>query len=322
VRSLRDGLKDRGHDVAVAQSMRTLRRELKARPWALVHVFGCLPSYTTFAAMALAKRRRLRLVWTPVFHPSRPKTWKGYGLLRAMAVFDRVAPHAARFADAVIAATEAEAEFFRRIGSRRVALIPPGVRPPVMAEDDASVERFREQINLNGGPLVLTVARENSRKALPFGIDAFQALRRRRPDAKLLLVGAGRERSSVEQGVLSLGWLAPEQVQDAYRAADVLFVPSLYEGLPRAVIEAWSFSLPVVATDRVALAPTIDGVGGRIVEFGNAESAAATLAEVLADSHAASSYAEGGRRLVEERFLLERSVERTVSVYWTLVGDA
>ena len=58
-------------------------------------------------------------MWTPVFHPSRPGSWKGYGFLRVMQGFDLVAPRAARFADAVISATEQEAAYFRRLGARR-----------------------------------------------------------------------------------------------------------------------------------------------------------------------------------------------------------
>jgi glycosyltransferase involved in cell wall biosynthesis len=163
------------------------------------------------------------------------------------------------------------------------------------------------------------VARDSSRKALPFGVEAFRSLRRRRPDAALVLVGADPARWSDEPGVLCPGWLAPEEVELAYRAADVLFVPSLYEGLPRAVIEAWSFGLPVVATDRVALAPTIDEVGGRVVRYGEADGAAEALASLLSNGEQARRYGDAGRRMAEQRFSLEDGVARTEALYRELV---
>jgi glycosyltransferase involved in cell wall biosynthesis len=314
VEALAGGLRKRGNEALVLSSARDLVRALRRRPHAIVHVFGCLPSSTTFAAMATAKGARRPLVWTPVFHPSRRRSWKGYGWLRVMEGFDAVAPRAARFADAVLAATDAEAEFFRSLGSRRVELIPPGVARYAVA-DDEQVEAFRARMGLNGGPVVLTVARDNSRKALPFGVSAFRSLRQRRANAALLLVGANPGRWRDEPGVHCPGWLEPSDVELAYRVADVLFVPSLYEGLPRAVIEAWNFGVPVVATDRVALAPTIEDVGGLVVRYGRADRAAEALAAVLQDGELAHHYGENGRRIVQQRFALDRSIVRTEALY-------
>jgi glycosyltransferase involved in cell wall biosynthesis len=236
-----------------------------------------------------------------------------------MQLFDTIAPHAARWADAVIAATEAEADYFRAIGASRVELIPPGVDAGLVEQGECDLEPFRARFKLSGCPVILTVARENSRKALPFGIETFQALRQQRPDVELLLVGAEGDRWQSIEGVHSTGWLERGDVALAYQTADVLFVPSLYEGLPRAVIEAWSFGLPVIATDRVALAPTIDRVGGRVVPYGEVDQAAEALASMLADADRARGYGEAGRRLVMDRFRLERSIGSTERLYQDLM---
>src|SRR5712691_1095491 len=292
-----------------------LSRALDEQPRALVHVFGCLPNTTTFGAMIVTKRRRRRLVWTPIFHPSRAHSWKAYGLRRPpMELFDRTAPRAARFADAVIGATEEERDFFAHW--TRAELIPPGVDERPSPAPPHALQTFRAHAGLGEGPVVLTVARDNSRKALPFGLAAFGELRTRRPDAQLLLVGPEPDSPhGRSEGVHCPGWLPKRELELAYQAADLLFVPSLYEGLPRAVIEAWQFSLPVVATDRVALAQTIDGEGGRIVRYGDAAAAGAAIAELLADPELLLRYGDQGRRLVEERFLLSRVVAETERLY-------
>jgi|SRR5579862_8066132 len=323
VMNLASGLERRSQRARTAGTFAQLVRELRSPATTLVHVFGCLPSPTIFGAIVLARLRQVPLVWTPIFNPIRRHTWKGYGLLRAMKAFDTVAPHAARFADAVVAATPGEARFFAELGARRVELIPPGVDPPAAPAGARALATFRAALGLGPGPLVLTVGRDNSRKALPFGLAAFAELRTRLPEAELLLVGPDASYpGGAQDGVSCPGWLDDESMALAYQAADVLFVPSLYEGLPRAVVEAWRWRTPVVATDRVALAATIDGVGGRVVPYGNVGDAASALAALLREPDARRAFGDGGRRLVESSFLMPALVDRTVELYEDLVADS
>lgn len=321
VANLAAGLERHRFCARPVSSLAQLRHELRSPSRKLVHVFGCLPSPTIFGAMAIARLRRAKLVWTPIFNPIRAHTWNGYGVLRAMQAFDTVAPHAARFADAVIAATTPEAEFFARLGAARVELIPPGVEALRPAASRAELDAFRGAVGVGRGPLVLTVGRDNSRKALPFGLAVFDRLRDRLPEAELLLVGPDRTFSGGRDGVRCAGWLDQAAIALAYQAADVLFVPSLYEGLPRAVIEAWQWATPVVATDRVGLATTIEGVGGRIVPYGDVALAAETLAALLDDRGEAMRLGCGGRRLVETTYLMPKLVDLTVALYSLVASE-
>lgn len=311
VRNLERGLREHEVEVTAVGRLDELRLVLRgARP--LVHVFGCLPSVTIFGALALARAHRLPLVWTPIFHPSRPRTWRGYGALRTMEVFDRLAPHAARLADAVIGATEAETAFFRSLGARS-ELIPPGVED--LGPDEAPPPEFLTRLGLEAGCVLVTVARDNSRKALPFGLRAFHQLRVRRPDAQLLLVGPPAGFAAGEAGVACPGWLDPPEVELALRAGTALFVPSLYEGLPRAVIEAWRVGTPAVVTERVALAPLVADGRGVVVPYGDVTATAAVLEALLADPGRAASMGAAGRTLVAEQFLLPALVARTIDLY-------
>ncbi|MGP8001731.1 MAG: glycosyltransferase family 4 protein [Streptosporangiaceae bacterium] len=317
LRNLEHGLHAHGVDVAVAGELAEVHRQTREGD-VLVHVFSCLPSATTFGAMVLAKARNLPLVWTPVFHPSRPRSWVGYGPLRVMEVFDRIAPRAARFADGVIAATEAEAEHFRRLGARCAVTIAPAVEKASARSGGVERARARANFGLGDEPTVLVVARpENSRrKGLPFARAAFRALRTRLPNARLLLLGhQPGDGLAREMGALAAGWCGPARVAQAYDAADMLMVSSIYEGLPRAVVEAWSHELPVAVTDRVALAPLVQGRAGRVVRFGDVPGMASALEMVLTSDSLARRYGAGGRALVEGRFLLTDHVRRTMALY-------
>jgi glycosyltransferase involved in cell wall biosynthesis len=314
--NLVDGLAERGQRPCPVGTLAELRRALRTRRRPVVHVFGCVPSTTIFGALSLARARRLPLVWTPIFNPIRRHTWGGYGLLRAMALFDALAPYVARLADAVIAATPAEGAYFETVGGRRVEVIPPGVDPPAPRATKEELTAFRREIGVSEGPLILTVARDNSRKALPFGLATFARLRERLPAVQLVLVGPDQDfAGAADPGVICPGWLDRASIALAYQSADLLFVPSLYEGLPRAVIEAWRWATPVVASDRVALAPTIDGVGGLITPYGNVDAAARSLADLLEDRDRAAQLGSSGLALVERRFLMPALVDETLTVY-------
>jgi glycosyltransferase involved in cell wall biosynthesis len=237
-----------------------------------------------------------------------------------MEVFDAVAPRTARFVDAVIAATEPEAAYFRGIGATRVARIPSGVDPPGLPASREDRDRIRFEVGVGPrDPLVLIVGRDNSRKGLSFGLASFSRLRRSLPAARLVLIGP--EHRPSRDGVSRPGWLDAESLSRVYRAADVLFVPSLYEQQPRVVMEAWRWGIPVVVTDRVGLAQTVRQVGGAVTPFGDPDAAARALYEVLTDEPRARALGERGRQLVVSEFLTSTVVDRTLELYREVLAD-
>jgi glycosyltransferase involved in cell wall biosynthesis len=316
VRNLERGLRSRGVEVSVAGKMAEVRRHARSGD-VLVHVFSCLPSMTNFGTMALARARRLPLVWTPVFHPYRRESWDGSGLLRVMEAFDQVAPRAARLADGVIAGTDAEAEHFRRLGARRVEVIPPAVDETV-ARPSADVRASaRAEFGLGDEPTVLLVGRATRRKGFPFALAVLRALRRRLPDARLLVIGPHEPDGELarEPGTIVPGFSSDEQVAAAYDAADALLVPARYEQFSRAVIEAWSHELPPVVTPGVGLAPLVSDRAGMVAPFGDATAVAEALEVILTNAELARDYGASGRALVEDRFLLADHVDRTMAFY-------
>src|SRR5205814_8683630 len=79
-----------------------------------------------------------------------------------------------------------------------------------------------------------------------------------------------------------------DDVADPLAAADVLVLPSLWEGQPLALQEMLRAGRPIVAT-RVGGVPEMLGDGGMLVEPGNAEELASAVAAILADGDLASS---------------------------------
>jgi glycosyltransferase involved in cell wall biosynthesis len=346
VRNLANGLVGRGHEVVLASTDATdpallglegttvlslrrrgpeklattfglhtgIRRVLHERPGAVVHVFASMPSYVTLAALIAARLGGHRVVWTPMFHPLRARVWRRRVLLWPMLLFDAVVPHAARLADAVGAATEAEAAVFAQ-HAKHVELLPPVVEPAAVL-GDAEATEFREATGVGSSPLVVVVAsRDEPRKGLDFAWSAFQRLQRDLPTARLIVVGLANRPRELMAGAQSLGRVDAETLTRALRAADVVFVPSLFEAFSRVVIEAWQQETPVVVSDGVALAPVVQCTGGKPVPYGDPEAAAEELGRLLGDRGCARVGGRAGAMLVQQRFLLDLLLEKAERLY-------
>ncbi len=297
-----------------------IHRVLRDRPGAVVHVFGSMPSYLTFAALTAARLRRNLVVWTPMFHPLRRRVWRRRLLMRPMLVFDRLIPWVGRFVDVVGAATDAEAAAFEK-HAKRVGVLPPVVEPsPVRPESEAIA--FREAAGVGKSPLIVVVAsRAEPRKGLDFAWAAFERLRSDLPTARLLVIGLPEPPRGLPPGALSLGRIDDATLTRALRAADVVFVPSLFEAFSRVVIEAWQQETPVVVSDGVALAPVVQQVGSSPVPYRDGRAAAQELDRLLLDREGARAEGKAGRLLVQQCFLLDRLVDRIEALYRGLPDD-
>lgn len=143
-------------------------------------------------------------------------------------------------------------------------------------------------------------------------------------DVHAVLVGDGPERDALEKLAQDLGVghrlhllglrADPERILPAF---DVFCLPSLAEGLPRAVLEAESCGLPVVASDVGALAAAL-APGGRLVPAGDAR----RLAQAIGDVLAAPASVQATRAHVVERYSLDATTRALRCVLANGVGRA
>src|SRR5262249_55047575 len=110
-----------------------------------------------------------------------------------------------------------------------------------------------------------------------------------------------------------------DDVPGLLAAADVLVLPSRYEGLPNVVLEAMRFRKPVVATAAPGTTElVIDGVTGRLVPVGKAAALAQALGGVPGDPEPARRMGEAGRARVEAEFTASAMVDRFADLYESL----
>jgi glycosyltransferase involved in cell wall biosynthesis len=152
--------------------------------------------------------------------------------------------------------------------------------------------------------------------------EAFEILRRTWPEAALLVVGDGPERTWLEAAVRGSGsirWagrLDYENVIRAYNCADVAVVPSLFEPWGLVVNEAMAVGLPVIASDRVGCVDDLvrSGETGFIFPSGSAEELSDAMSRCMKNPQQRVTMGAEGRRLISGWTLEEQA--RTIVAAW------
>jgi glycosyltransferase involved in cell wall biosynthesis len=155
-------------------------------------------------------------------------------------------------------------------------------------------------------------------------LEAFRAL----TGGSLIFVGSGPLRPRLEESVrrhglggrvLFLGWR--DDVVAILRAADIFALPSRWEGLPFAVIEAMMAELPVVATGVGGVPELVDeGRTGLLVPTESPGALAQALRRVAEDPSLRRRMGQAGRARALARFTVERMVRETLEVYRSVLG--
>lgn len=121
-------------------------------------------------------------------------------------------------------------------------------------------------------------------------------------------------------GISWLGRVA--DVREVWQRAAIAVLPSIREGLPKALLEAAACGRPIVASDAPGCRDVVrDGVTGLLVPPGDIDALAAALARLAADPAQRRAMGMAGRALVEREFGDERVAQDTLALYQTLLRE-
>ncbi len=169
-----------------------------------------------------------------------------------------------------------------------------------------------------------TVTRLSPVKRLDVLIQAVGSL----PDVHSVIVGDGSQQAPLVRMAdqLDLGsrvhFVGHQQdVRPWLAAFDVFVLPSDWEGMSNALLEAMAASLPVVAT-RVGGTPevVVEGVTGLLVPPGDPRSLARAVHHLLSHPHVRREMGKAGRARVEQSFLIEQTVRDTEQLYTEMLA--
>ena len=176
--------------------------------------------------------------------------------------------------------------------------------------------------------VVLSVGRLHQQKGYDYLIRAIATVKGEVPTVKALIVGEGEEENDLKNLVKSLD-LSKEviftglcrDVEKLLNFTGLFVLPSLWEGMPNAVLEAMSAAKPVVAT-RVGGVPelVVDGETGILVPPEDPDSLARAIVELLRNNERAQRMGNAGRKRVQKHFSLTAMVSKTDHLYQELLN--
>lgn len=153
---------------------------------------------------------------------------------------------------------------------------------------------------------------------------AFARLAPKYPAATLVCAGDGEgerlKQLAAELGVADRlecpGWLNPEQMADELRRASIFALPSHNEGVPIALLEAMSHSLPVITTPVGGIPEVVEsGRNGILVKPGDVDAIEVALERLLQSSAERQRLGAAARATIAERYSLDSVIERLAGLY-------
>lgn len=196
---------------------------------------------------------------------------------------------------------------------------------------DVDGGRVRSRLGLADRPVVVCVSRLVPRKGQDMLIRALPEIRRRVPDAALLVVGGGPYRSTLEKlarqtglerDVVFTGSVPSAELPAHYAAGDVYAMPCRtrnrgldVEGLGIVYLEASATGLPVVAGDSGGAPDAVrEGETGYVVSGRDVAQLADRVATLLADRDLARQFGAAGRAWVEREWRWETQAQRMAAL--------
>ena len=230
---------------------------------------------------------------------------------------DRASAAAVRAADRVLALLETDAALYRALGVEPARIRVCGVCSPAAGGDGAALRR-RHGIE---GPLVAFLGVRRPYKGYDLLLEAAPLVAAARPEVTFAFLGPGPALpAGVGARCVDAGEVGDAERGDWLAAADLLCLPSESEILPVSILEAWSTSTAVVASDIPPLRELVADTGGGLVAAREPRALADALLGALADPERLRALGERGRAVWRECYSVEAVASLHEAVYAEVVG--
>jgi glycosyltransferase involved in cell wall biosynthesis len=231
-----------------------------------------------------------------------------------------------RFTDALIFVSNADkhkGQRYKLEPGKKVHMIENGIDLSGLSLRANQIKNGHDLGTTSAQPIVGTVARLHRQKGLSYLIKAAKKLYQVYPKVKVMIVGEGPQRHKLERLSKSLGLLDTvlfmgerKDVISILSTFDVFILPSLWEGLPYALIEAGALGLAVVASDIDGNSEIIrDGETGILVPPKDTEALAMSIIKLLSNEVTRNRIGKNLKESILPRYTLTRMVQQTQELY-------
>ena len=215
---------------------------------------------------------------------------------------------------------------FDFLGPQQVRVVPNGA---FFTDADSAIrDRTRRRWGVGAGDVVIgSVGRLDAQKEPTFALKIISNLRQKGLPVHYVWIGDGGMRSifQEETGRLGItnsvtldGWR--DDVSDCLQGLDIFVMPSKFEGMPLALLEAMGAGLCCCASDVDGIAETIeDGLDGYLCPPGDLQGWCRKLGALIADPESRMVVGVRARDLARRRFSVETMATETAKIYQDVI---
>jgi glycosyltransferase involved in cell wall biosynthesis len=234
--------------------------------------------------------------------------------------------YAARWTSELLCVSASELQLGESLGIQAPATVLPNGIDLTVFRPAGSRDRVaaRKALGVDDVPTVLCVGALTVQKGQQDLLADWPEVRAQVPDAQLLLVGDGPDRRALERlaegvpGVIFAG--ARTDVPTWFAAADVVVVPSRWEGMALAPLEAMACARSLVATNVSGVVDSVPAEAGAIVGRDDGVALVDAVVHRLKDPSLAETEGWAGRAHVETHHDVTASSKELARVYLRLVA--
>ena len=175
---------------------------------------------------------------------------------------------------------------------------------------------------------IIFVGRIHPQKGLEYLIKAMPKIISKNPLVEVHIIGTGElekelkelsKQLNVEKNVFFRGKIFSDALIKEYKSSHLFVLPSLYEGQPLTLLEAWAAKLPVVVTNVGGNKDfVVNEQNGYIIKVKDIDLLAATINKAIRNENL-KKIGEEGYRIVNEKYDWDRITERIFLVYKNII---
>ena len=234
---------------------------------------------------------------------------------------------AARVTDRIVCVAQSDRDRGLASGighASQYRIVRAGIDPSLYVAPPGAREGLRAAIGAAPEDVVVgSIANFKPQKGPLDFVEAARLARLRDRRLRFVFAGDGELRAAVERAIAGadlggavhlLGWR--DDVPELLAAMDIFLLTSLFEGLPRVVLQAMAASVPVVATDTGGVSEVVvDGETGLLVPPGNPAAAAEAIVALAHDAETRRKFAAAARYRLGDEFDIRRMVRDLEDLY-------
>lgn len=188
-----------------------------------------------------------------------------------------------------------------------------------------SEKTFKKEYSDRFDFLTVFLGRLIEQKGLVYLVDAMAEVVKEHPRTGLLIVGKGKERAKLEvrarklgvdKNIVFPGFIPEEQLPNLYSSADIFVLPSLWEVLPIALLEALACGAPLLVSDAGGNPEVIEeGENGFTFKRRDTRGLAEKMRMMIEDEKMRRRMSKGSRDIAIKKFDWDLIAEKTVEHY-------